>query len=1610
MKKKFTILIAAIAAILMMALPKMVAAQDPSASFTVTGLSSVPSSFTSSPTGFTMSVAANGGTNPAQNNGSLRLYAKNQMTIASSNGTTKIKSVTLDMKINASSQKYPGISAPSGSFEPSSVTTSTTTITWTAAGDGVTTITFTFPQHSNGVGGNWTFSGVSLTYSSGGGGGGTTYTVTYNANDGSQTPATFAHTGQQAGTYAVLANDPESNENPSFTYTGHTFNCWNTLANGTGTSYDPEDEEHNHFDLSGAVTLYAKWAINTHNITMPSNDAYGSYSASETNPVSYGTTVTLTYTPASSYSTYSANWSVNGTPIDGDSFSMPDEDVTVTVSVTNRVTDVLNRELTGVSSGSTNYTSWSNKTSNSEAVYAGKTAGSNNSIQMNASSGNGIITTTSGGKVKSISVEWESHTQNGRYITIYGSENALTLSTITSGTSLGTIKCGTNTSITVNGNYNHIGIVANNALYLSAINITWQPSSVANPSFSPAAGTYTTAQDVAISCETTGAAIYYTIDGTTPTSSSTLYTTAIHVTEPTTIKAIAIKDDESSSVVSATYNIVTPLTTMDEILARAIEIGSETTEDVYVALNNWVVTGVGGYSNRNAYVTDNEGKGFIVYNNSHGFAVNDKLNGTVKAALQLYNGSSEFTTLTTNTDNISVSDDGTVTVYTKTIDQLSAINTGSIVTIKDLAYDGDNYVLTNGTNTIIPYTTLWDGASFTNGKKYHVTGLFVQNGDDKRINPRSAADIVLAADMSATDFSGLTTFTYVVNHGPSAAQTIGVLCGDLGTNNLRATASSDFEVSLTGNANDYHEYVDMVPENGDVMSDLYVRLKAGLTTDAHNGTLTFTATNLTTVEQALTGTVSATVTYDIIVDDNIANGSIESDKDVAEEGETVTLTAHPDQYYQLGAWVTEPDNLTWTSANQFTMPDDIVLVSATFTRIQYTITYSVNENTSTIPAGTFNAGEVANLPTATVAGQTFIGWSTSASSTEVVKNYIPTENTTLYAVFGDLIEGDLTITKDTKNFPTSYGSANTFTEYTLEGKKFKIQQAYVNQGKLQWRAYGNSNGTGTIYNTEDFGIITSIVLVYNSSDNNKNFTIKAGTVENPTEGTSITPTTSDLTYTFDLSDGTYHYFVMANGENAGYLDQIVINYEVSNLFTEVTNVTTNETIDDDIAETERVVVASGATLIFNGENNGTAANLVIEDGGQLICSNPVAATVKKNITNASAKAGEKWYAISSSVHDDGETFETIDNVTNLTSGTYDMFCYDEPSNTWLNQKPSTTPSAAGFSTMMRGRGYIYRNTADKELAFTGQTNFGTVEYGDEYNYYLGWSCKEESLKGFNLVGNPYPHKIYKGVAFATTSGTTTDTLVTGYYALEGDGSWTAKTNSDAIDVNQAILVEATEYANGKNLQFKDRTTAPNAKSNNDNIMFTVENSAYSDIAYAWFDNGNGLKKIEHRNANIPMLYINQDGTDYAIAMMSDNTKSFGLNFKAKTMGTYTLSYKAEGNFDYLHIIDRLTGEDVDMLMDGKYSFVGSPQDNAGRFIVKLGYDNGSSTGSETFVYQNGNDIIVDGEGTLEVFDVTGRKVMTTDINGVETINGLNTGVYIFRVIGETLRTQKIVVR
>lgn len=83
-----------------------------------------------------------------------------------------------------------------------------------------------------------------------------------------------------------------------------------------------------------------------------------------------------------------------------------------------------------------------------------------------------------------------------------------------------------------------------------------EPTGCVAPTFSPAAGTYTSTQSVTISTETKGATIYYTTDGSAPDNTKTKYTGAISVSSTQTIKAIATKSGlDNSSVASAEYKI-----------------------------------------------------------------------------------------------------------------------------------------------------------------------------------------------------------------------------------------------------------------------------------------------------------------------------------------------------------------------------------------------------------------------------------------------------------------------------------------------------------------------------------------------------------------------------------------------------------------------------------------------------------------------------------------------------------------------------------------------------------------------------------------------------------------------------------------------------------------------------------------------------------------------------------------------------------------------------------------------------------------------------------------------------------------------------------------------
>jgi len=95
--------------------------------------------------------------------------------------------------------------------------------------------------------------------------------------------------------------------------------------------------------------------------------------------------------------------------------------------------------------------------------------------------------------------------------------------------------------------------------------------SVAKPNITPASTAFAGSIEVTMTAEE-GATIYYTLDGTDPTTGSSAYSEALTITETTTVKAIAVADEVSSAVAEATYTALSKSTLAD---AQAAEAGTQ---------------------------------------------------------------------------------------------------------------------------------------------------------------------------------------------------------------------------------------------------------------------------------------------------------------------------------------------------------------------------------------------------------------------------------------------------------------------------------------------------------------------------------------------------------------------------------------------------------------------------------------------------------------------------------------------------------------------------------------------------------------------------------------------------------------------------------------------------------------------------------------------------------------------------------------------------------------------------------------------------------------------------------------------------------------------------
>src|ERR1019366_2684926 len=118
----------------------------------------------------------------------------------------------------------------------------------------------------------------------------TSYTVTFNANGGTGTMA------------AETDNVPTALTANAFTYSGYTFNDWNTVAGGTGTSY----ANGATYPFTASVTLYAQWTGSPSSVTTGAATSVTSSTATlngRVNPNGYTTTYYFEYGTTTSYGT-----------------------------------------------------------------------------------------------------------------------------------------------------------------------------------------------------------------------------------------------------------------------------------------------------------------------------------------------------------------------------------------------------------------------------------------------------------------------------------------------------------------------------------------------------------------------------------------------------------------------------------------------------------------------------------------------------------------------------------------------------------------------------------------------------------------------------------------------------------------------------------------------------------------------------------------------------------------------------------------------------------------------------------------------------------------------------------------------------------------------------------------------------------------------------------------------------------------------------------------------------------------------------------------------------------------------------------------------------------
>jgi hypothetical protein len=315
--------------------------------------------------------------------------------------------------------------------------------------------------------------------------------------------------------------------------------------------------------------------------------------------------------------------------------------------------------------------------------------------------------------------------------------------------------------------------------------------------------------------------------------------------------------------------------------------------------------------------------------------------------------------------------------------------------------------------------------------------------------------------------------------------------------------------------------------------------------------------------------------------------------------------------------------------------------------------------------------------------------------------------------------------------------------------------------------------------------------------------------------------------------------------------------------------------------------------------------------------------------------------------------------------------------------------------------------ANPTKEFVGNLNNGALDYG------LTFSGTDASLKGFNLVGNPYPSSI----DWRAASGW----IRTGLNSTGGGydmWSWNPAANNygvynsadaDGVGTNSVTRTIApmqgyfVQAADGGNLSMNNEVRVPDGagnwfKSTKQEVskvsLFVKSDAGYGSdeiqLRFGYAENENGARKLFSKVAEAPGLYMASEG-DYLSVLYLTSTEenpAVPLLFTPGMDGNYTLNCSFdESKFETVMLEDRQTHDIQNMKAGKMVSFKALKTDDANRFVLYFGpVNNPFDDEFPAIIYADGSRLIVDltlisKETGVFVYDIMGRLILQQKLQG-----------------------------